>query len=78
MTALGWEIAFSNGFSMEKEAVIGPIAHAQQVKISIAADISNLQLLGNTYTGLLFIIAVFVILPSALHARKVWQRMRAK
>jgi RNA polymerase sigma factor (sigma-70 family) len=78
MTALGWESAFSNGFSMAKEAAIGPIAHAQHVNNSVAADISNLQLLGNSYTALLFIIAVLVIVPSALHARKVRQRMRLK
>lgn len=78
MTALGWESAFSNGFSMAKEAAIGPIAHAQHVNNSVAAEISNLQLLGNSYTGLLFIIAVFVIVPSALHARKVRERMRRK
>lgn len=78
MTALGWESAFSNGFSMAKEAAIGPIAHAQHVNNSVAADISNLQLLGNSYTGVLFIIAVFVIVPSALHAKKVRQRMRVK
>ncbi|EAR11462.1 RNA polymerase sigma factor [Reinekea blandensis] len=78
MTALGWESAFSNGFSMAKTAAIGPIAHAQQVNTSVAAEISNLQVLVNNVTGLLLIIAVFVIVPSALYARNVRKRMRVK
>jgi RNA polymerase sigma factor (sigma-70 family) len=78
LTALGWESAISNGFSVAKEAAIGPIAYAEYVNNSIAAELSNLQLLGNYYSWLLLVIAFIVIIPSALHAKKVRQRMRVK
>ena len=78
LTSLGWESAISNGFSVAKEAAIGPVAYAEQMNNSIAAELSNLQLIGNNYSWLLMIIAIVVIVPSALHAKNVRQRMRVK
>jgi hypothetical protein len=78
LTSLGWESAISNGFSVAKEAAIGPVAYAEQVNNSIAAELSNLQLIGNYYSWLLVIIAIVVIVPSALYAKNVRQRMRVK
>lgn len=78
LTALGWQSAFSNGFSVAKEAAIGPISYAAQVNNNIASEMSNLHILNNVYSWLLIIIAIVVIAPSALYAKKVKQRMRVK
>jgi hypothetical protein len=48
-SALAWESAFSNGFSIAKDAVIGPIDRAAQVINEQAAEISNLAGLDPNY-----------------------------
>jgi len=75
-SALGWESAISNGFSIAIDAALGPIAYADQVNTELAADISNFTLLGQSYQWLLALIAVLVIVPSILHARQVRKRMK--
>lgn len=76
LSSLGWESAFSNGFSMASEAAIGPIAYAAQINNDKAAEIVNLTLLGHSYQWVLAAIAILVIVPAAWHARKVRQRMK--
>lgn len=76
LTSLGWESAFSSGFSIAKEAAIGPIAYGAQVNNEQAIEISNLTLFGQSYHWALALIAVFVIVPAIWHSTKVRQRMR--
>ncbi len=75
-SSLGWESAFSNGFSIAYEAAIGPFAYAEQINNEQAAEIINLMLLDQTYQWVLAAIAVFVIVPSIWHSKKVKQRMQ--
>lgn len=76
LSALGWESAFSNGFSIAKEAAIGPISFANHINNELAAELTNLTTLNQSYLWVLTAIAVLVIVPSALHSKKVRQRMR--
>jgi signal transduction histidine kinase len=76
LSSLGWEGAFSNGFSIAKEAAIAPIAYANQVNNEQAAEIMDLTFFVENYQWVLAAIAVFVIVPSIWHSQKVKQRMR--
>ncbi len=75
LSALGWESAFSNGFSAAFDAAIAPVAHAAQTNNEAAAEISNLAMLDQTYVWALAAISVLVIVPSALYAKTVRKRM---
>ncbi|MGB1197624.1 MAG: RNA polymerase sigma factor [Thalassotalea sp.] len=75
-SALGWESAISNGFSIAKDAAIAPIAYAEHINNDQAADIINLTLLGQSYPWVLAFTAMLVIIPSILHSNKVRQRMK--
>jgi RNA polymerase sigma factor (sigma-70 family) len=78
-SALGWDSAFSGiGFSIAKEAAIGPFAFAKQINNEQAAEILNLSLMGQSYLWILAAIAVLVIVPAVWHSNKVRQRMRKK
>jgi hypothetical protein len=76
MSALGWESAFSPGFSIAKEAAIGPIAYAGQVNNELAASISNLATMDQSYALILGIMALLVIVPVVWWARVVRKKMR--
>jgi MFS family permease len=76
MSALGWESAFSPGFSIAKEAAIGPIAYAGQVNNELAASISNLATVDQSYALILGIMALLVIVPVVWWARVVRKKMR--
>ena len=76
MSSMGWESAFSYGFSIAKEAAIGPYAFAQHVNNEQAADIAQLALFGQGYLWLLGIIAVLVIVPAAWHSKEVRRRIK--
>lgn len=76
LSSLGWESAFSNGFSIAKDAAIGPIAFAQEVNNEVAAQLSNLTTLGNVYQWVLATIAILVIIPSVWHSTVVRKRMK--
>lgn len=78
LSSLGWESAFSNGFSIAKDAAIGPIAYARDVNNELAASVVNLTVLDMSYQWVLAAIAILVIIPSLLHSRKVRQRMKLK
>jgi RNA polymerase sigma factor (sigma-70 family) len=75
-SALGWESAFSNGFSIAKDAALAPVAFAAQINNEQAADISSLKLLGESHQWLLAFIAIVVIIPSIWYAYNVRQRMK--
>lgn len=76
LSSLGWESAFSNGFSIAIDAAIGPFAYAGQINNEQAAQIINLTLLDQWYQWILAAIALFVIVPSIWHSQTVRQRMR--
>jgi RNA polymerase sigma factor (sigma-70 family) len=76
LSALGWESAFSNGFSIAKDAAIAPIAYAAEVNNEQAFDIANLTLLAQSYQWVLGFISILVIIPSILYSRNVRQRMK--
>lgn len=75
LSALGWESAFSGGFSAAVEGAMGTIAHAKVVNNEAAASLADLDLFSISYQWALATIAVFVIVPAIWHARKVKQRM---
>lgn len=76
LSALGWESAFSNGFSAAWDAAIGPIAFAQHVNTELAGELTHLSALSATYQWVLAAIAIMVIVPSAMHARAVRKRIK--
>lgn len=75
LSGLGWESAFSNGFSIAREAALGPLSFAHQVNSEQAAEIANLATLDQTFLWLLATISVFVIVPAVWHSNAVRQRM---
>jgi hypothetical protein len=78
-SALGWDSAFTGiGFSVAKNAAIGPFSFAQQINNEAATKICNLSFMGQSYLWILATIALLVIVPAVLHSNKVRQRMRKK
>ncbi len=75
LSALGWNSAVSGGFSVAKEAAIGPVAAATHINNQQAAAIANLSLFGQSYLWVLAALSIMVIVPAAWHAKKVRQRM---
>lgn len=78
MTALGWESAFSQCFSVAKEAAIGPVAFAKEANNELASQLMSLNVVGEVYALVLAMTAVLVIVPVAWYAKAVRKRMRAK
>ena len=77
-SALGWDSAISGGFSIAKEAAIGPMAFAKHINSEQAAELANLSTLNQSYLWVLGVMAVLVIVPAVWHSNKVRQRMRVK
>ncbi|MCO7223276.1 RNA polymerase sigma factor [Pleionea sp. CnH1-48] len=75
LSALGWESAYSGGFSIAKEAALGPISFAKHINNEQAAEIANLVLFAQSYLWALGFISILVIVPAALYSNKVRQRM---
>jgi RNA polymerase sigma factor (sigma-70 family) len=76
LSSLGWESAFSNGFSIAKDASIGTFAYANEVNNEIAYEVSNLSLFGQSVQWILVVITLFVIVPAYLHFKSVRKRMK--
>jgi hypothetical protein len=76
MSSLGWESAFSNGFSIAKEAAVGPIAYAEQVNNELAVSMTNLSTVDQTYVLVLAIMAVLVLVPVIWYSRTVRRNFR--
>ena len=76
LSAMGWESAFSQGFAIAKDAAIGPVAYAQEVNNELAVSISNLSAVGDSYTAILGIMSLLVIVPVAWYARAVRKNVR--
>ena len=71
LSAMGWESAFSQGFSIAKQAAVGPIAYAEQVNNEMAASISNLSTVNQTFALILGVMALLVIAPVVWYSRAV-------
>ncbi len=78
LAGLGWESAFSQGFSNARDAAIGPIAYAREVNNEAAATLSDLSTVGDTYVAVLAVTVVLVITPAVLYSRAVRRRMRLR
>ena len=78
LSAMGWESAFSQGFSIAKEAAIGPIAYAQQVNNELAASISNLSTVNQTFAVVLGVMALLVIAPVVWYSRAVRKNLKSR
>ena len=76
LSSLGWDGAFSTGFSIAKEAAIGPVAFAEQVNNQQAAEILELTLVNQGYALMIIAASVLVIVPAVWHSHKVRQRLR--
>lgn len=76
LSALGWESAFSQGFSIAKEAALGPIAYAGQINNAQAAAAANLSTVDQSYGAVLGIMALLVIVPVVWYARVVRRKIR--
>jgi len=75
MSSLGWESAFSSGFSIAKEAAIGTYASATHINSEQAAEMIHLSTFGNLYQWALGVLAVLVIVPAIWHSNAVRKRM---
>lgn len=78
LSALGWESAFSQGFSIAKHAAVGPIAYAEQVNNDIAASLSNLSTVNQTFAMILGVMAVLVIAPVVWYSRAVRKNFKSR
>lgn len=75
LSALGWQSAFSNGFSIAKGAAVGPIAFAEQVNNESAASLANLALADQSSGVILGTLALLVIVPVVWYSRVVRKNM---
>jgi RNA polymerase sigma factor (sigma-70 family) len=76
MSSLGWESAFSGSFSIAKEAAIGPIAYADQVNNELAASITNLSAINQSYAVILGVMAILIIVPVVWWSKTVRKNIR--
>lgn len=76
LSSLGWESAFSNGFSVANDAAVGTFAYASEVNNQIANEISNLSLFSQSYQWILAVLSILVIGPAYLHFKNVRKRMK--
>lgn len=74
VSALGWESAFSPGFSIAKDAALGPIAFANETNSELAASIANMSAVDQFHTIILGLMALLVIVPVILWSRSVRKR----
>ncbi|WP_308364390.1 MULTISPECIES: sigma-70 family RNA polymerase sigma factor [unclassified Microbulbifer] len=74
LSAMGWESAFSGGFSVAKDAAIGPISIANQINNEQAGEIVNLAALDQTHAPVLGALAFLVIVPVVCYAKAVRRR----
>ncbi len=77
LSAMGWESAFSQGFSIANDAAIGPIAFAKQVNNELAASIANLSTVSQSYVAILGVMTLLVLVPVVWYARAVRSKLRS-
>jgi len=75
LTALGWQSAVSNGFSIAKDGALGVVAFANEVNNETASALANLSVFDQVAPWLHSFIAIVVILPAAWYSHKVRKRL---
>lgn len=75
LAALGWQGAFSNGFSVAKAGAVGPVALGEEVNNARAAELLSLAQIDHLSGFVLLAIALLVLVPVILYARAVRQRI---
>ncbi|MEE4244443.1 MAG: sigma-70 family RNA polymerase sigma factor [Kangiellaceae bacterium] len=78
LSALGWQVAASNGFALAKEGAVGAIAIAEHVNNDVAAELASLSLVEQLMPWLNSFIAIMVIMPAAWYANRVRKRLGNK
>lgn len=76
LSSLGWESAFSHGFSVANDVAIGTFAYAGEVNNEIAYAVSDLSLFNQGTQWISALIAILVIAPAYLHFKGVRKRMK--
>ena len=76
LSSLGWESAFSHGFSVANDVAIGKFAYAGEVNNEIAYAVSDLSLFNQGTQWISALIAILVIAPAYLHFKGVRKRMK--
>ncbi|MFC3123156.1 sigma-70 family RNA polymerase sigma factor [Agaribacter flavus] len=76
LSALGWQSAFSNAFSIANEAAIGPISQAKHVNSELAAELTNINVFAQHYSWILLLMSIAVIVPSIWYSIKVRERLK--
>lgn len=67
VSSLGWESAFSNGFSIAQNAAIGPFSYAKEVNNDLAYQLANIDVFSQHYQLALIVITLLVVIPSYWH-----------
>ncbi|MBK1880626.1 RNA polymerase sigma factor [Pelagicoccus mobilis] len=75
LSSTGWESAFSQSFSVAKEAAIGHVAFANEVNSEKAGQIMSLGTVDDVYGIVLGVTALMVIAPVVWYAKEVRKRM---
>ncbi len=76
LSSMGWESAVSGGFSWAHDAALGAIAFAKNANDQAAVDISHLDTFSTHYHWALLGLAIFVIVPAALHSHFVRKKLK--
>ncbi len=76
LSSLGWESASSGGFSIAKDAAVGPISIANEVNNELAGEIVNLGLVEHSHVFILGAMSLMVIVPVVWYSNTVRKRMR--
>lgn len=76
LSSLGWESAFSHGFSIAHDAAIGTFAYAGEVNNEIAYAIANLPMISQGTQWISVVILLLVVVPAYLYFKSVRKRMK--
>ena len=75
-SSLGWDSAVSGGFSIAREAAVGPVALAKNTNTELAYELAHFTLFEGSYLWILSIIAMLVIIPAYLNFKEVRRRIK--
>jgi hypothetical protein len=75
-SSLGWDSAVSGGFSIAREAAVGPVALAKNANTELAYELAHFTLFEGSYLWILSIIAMLVIIPAYLNFKEVRRRIK--
>jgi RNA polymerase sigma factor (sigma-70 family) len=75
LSALGWETAKASGFAMAGTAAEGPVAFARHANDAVAHQWLSGSGAGHSHLVFLILVSLAAIVPSAVYARSVRQRL---